>query len=452
MEEATKKARASKKEIFGWAMFDFANQGYTLLITTVIFPVLFTMVIVGDADQGYRLGNLLWSVALAISYLLVVITGPVFGAIMDFSATKKKFLFYSYILTVVSTYALYYVEPGFIMLGVVLLIVSNFAYAVGENFIAAFLTDLGPPEDLGRISGFGWALGYVGGLVSAGFVIVFLGDPTLENFERIRWVGPFAGIFFLITAIPTFLWVKEKGTAQLLPAGYNYLTIGFKRLGDTLREVGRFKDLAVLLLSVFFSMAAIYIVITFAFIYGDQVIGWDSDVRIYMFIIVQITAALGAVFFGILQDKIGAKITYIFTLVLWTVGIILIYITPQLTAFVNQSFDLNWQAQYVFITVAIVAGLSLGSSQSAGRALVGMFSPDTKAAEFFGFWGLSNKLAGVFGLIGLGVLQAQFGLQNAILICALFFILAIIVCVFVKQDRGMKAAEEYNLADKKMQA
>jgi UMF1 family MFS transporter len=452
MEESTKKVRASKKEIFGWAMFDFANQGYTLLITTVIFPVLFTMVIVGDADQGYRLGNLLWSVALAISYLLVVITGPVFGAIMDFSATKKKFLFYSYILTVVSTYALYYVEPGFIMLGVVLLIVSNFAYAVGENFIAAFLTDLGPPEDLGKISGFGWALGYVGGLVSAGFVIVFLGDPTLENFERIRWVGPFAGIFFLFTAIPTFLWVKERGTAQLLPSGYNYLTIGFKRLGDTLREVGRFKDLAVLLLSIFFSMAAIYIIITFAFIYGDQVIGWDSAVRIYMFIIVQITAALGAVFFGILQDKIGAKITYIFTLVLWTLGIILIYITPQLTAFVNQSFDLNWQAQYVFITVAIVAGLSLGSSQSAGRALVGMFSPDTKAAEFFGFWGLSNKLAGVFGLIGLGVLQAQFGLQNAILICALFFILAIIVCVFVKQDRGMKAAEEYNLADKKMQA
>lgn len=86
----------------------------------------------------------------------------------------------------------------------------------------------------------------MGGLVSAGFVIAFLGDPTLENFERIRWVGPFAGIFFLITAIPTFLWVKERGTAQLLPSGYNYLTIGFKRLGDTLREVGRFKDLAVL--------------------------------------------------------------------------------------------------------------------------------------------------------------------------------------------------------------
>ena len=447
MSETRKKPRAPKKEILGWAMFDFANQSYTLLITTVIFPVLFTTVIVGDADDGYRMGNLLWSVALAISYLLVVITGPVFGAIMDFSAAKKKFLFYSYILTVISTCALYYVAPGYILLGVVLMIISNFAYAVGENFIAAFLTDLGPPEDLGKISGFGWALGYVGGLVSAGFVIFFLGDPVLENFERIRWVGPFAGLFFLVTAIPTFLWLKERGTAQLLPQGESYLLVGFKRLGDTLREVGRFKDLGILLISIFFSMAAVYIIITFAFIYGDQVIRWDSDVRIYMFIVVQITAAIGAVFFGILQDKIGAKITYIITLVLWTIGIVMIYGTPQLAAYANSAFGLTWEAQYIFLVVGIVAGVSLGSSQSAGRALVGMFSPDSKSAEFFGFWGLSNKLAGVFGVIGLGVLQAQYGLQNAILFCAVLFILAIIVCIFVKLGRGMQAVEDYNRAN-----
>ncbi len=444
MAKAVRKERASRKEIFGWAMFDFANQGYTLLITTVIFPVLFTMVIVGDADQGYRMGNLLWSVALAISYLIVVVTGPIFGAIMDFTAAKKKFLFYSYILTVISTCALYYVEPGYIMLGVVLLIVSNFAYAVGENFIAAFLTDLGPPEDLGKISGFGWALGYVGGLVSAGFVIFLLGDPTLENFERIRWVGPFAGLFFLFTAIPTFLWVKERGAAQVLPAGVSYLVIGFKRLGDTLREVNKFKDLAVLLVSIFFSMAAIYIIITFAFIYGDQVIGWNADVRILMFIVVQITAAIGAVFFGILQDKIGAKITYIMTLILWTIGIVLIYATPQLSLMANRILGVDWQPQYIFLVVGIVAGLSLGSSQSAGRALVGMFSPDTKAAEFFGFWGLSHKLAGVFGVIGLGLLQAQYGLQNAILFCALLFIIAIGICIFVDQERGIRAVDEYN--------
>ena len=148
--------RASKKEIFGWGMFDFANQSYTLLIITVIFPVLFTTVIVGDAEQDYRMGNLLWSVALATSYFLVVLSGPVFGAIMDYSALKKRFLFYSYALTIIATTLLYFVEPGLVVLGVLLIIISNFAYAIGENFIAAFLPSLGPPKDLGKISGFGW--------------------------------------------------------------------------------------------------------------------------------------------------------------------------------------------------------------------------------------------------------------------------------------------------------
>ncbi len=439
-----KKERASNQEIFAWAMFDFANQGYTLLITTVIFPVLFTTVVVGDHETGYRMGNLLWSAALAIGYALVVITAPIFGAIMDFAAAKKKFLFASYILTIFSTAALYFVEPGFIWLGVILMIVSNFGYATGENFIAAFLTDLGPPEDLGKISGFGWALGYVGGLIAAAFVIGFLGEPSLENFDNIRWVGPFTGVFFLLTAIPTFLWVKERGVGQKLPPGETYVTIGFKRLRATLNDVGRFKDLAILMVSVFFTFAAVYVVITFTFNYGEQVIQWDENTYIIMFIIVQITAALGAGLFGIIQDKIGSKITYIITLALWTVGIILVFATPQITEYFNQTFGFNWEKQHVFLYVGIVTGISLGSSQSASRALVGLFSPETKSAEFFGFWGLSMKLAGVFGLVGLGAIQTVYGLQNAILFCAFLFIMAIIFALFIKEERGRQAVEEYN--------
>lgn len=443
MAQAPKVERAPAKEIFSWAMFDFANQGYTLLITTVIFPVLFTTVIVGDAADDYRLGNLLWSLALAFSYLLVVLTGPLFGAIMDYSAAKKKFLFASYILTIFSTAALYFVEPGFIMAGVVLLVVSNFGYAVGENFIAAFLPDLGPPEQLGAISGFGWALGYLGGMLSAGFVILFLGEPVLENFERIRWVGPFTGVFFLVAAVPTFLFLRERGVPRRLPTGEGYLVVGFKRLGETLREVGRFRDLAILLLSIFFCMAAVYVVITFAFIYGDQVIRWDAGVRIMMFVVVQVTATAGALGFGLLQDRIGALKVYVMTLLLWTTAIFLIYWNPAITLLANRWFGGGWQEQHIFLAAGIVAGLSLGSSQSVGRALVGMFTPGSKAAEFYGFWGLSNKLAGVFGLLGLGLLQSIYGLERAILFCALLFVLAVLVCPFINQRRGQEVVAAY---------
>ena len=436
--------RASNKEIFGWAMFDFANQAYTLLIITVIFPVLFTTVIVGDVDNDFRLGNLLWSVALSVSYFLVVLSGPVFGAIMDYSALKKKFLFYSYLLTIISTALLYFVEPGLVVLGVLLIIISNFAYSIGENFIASFLPSLGPPSDLGKISGFGWALGYLGGLVAAGFVIVYLGDATAENFDRIRWVGPYAAFFFMITAIPTFLWLNEPGARKELPENETFFSMGFKRLGDTLKEIREFRDLGIFLISVFFAMAGIYIVVSFAFIYGDQVVKWDETVRILMFVVVQITAAIGAFSFGFLQDKFGAKIIYNLTLLLWFVGVLGIWAVTDITVWINTTFSTAFEAQYVFLYIGIIAGLSLGSSQSASRALVGLFSPEQKSAEFFGFWGLSNKIAGVFGIIGLGLLQAEFGLQQSVLFCAALFLVAILVCLFVDQTRGEKAADWYH--------
>ena len=435
--------RASKKEIFGWAMFDFANQSYTLLIITVIFPVLFTTVIVGDAEQDYRLGNLLWSVALGVSYFIVVLSGPVFGAIMDYSALKKKFLFYSYALTIVSTTLLYFVEPGLVVLGVTLIIISNFAYAIGENFIAAFLPSLGPPRDLGKISGFGWALGYIGGLCSAGFVIAYLGEPTADNFDRIRWVGPFAALFFMLAAIPTFMWVKEPGARKPLPRGETFYSMGFKRLGETLRMVSKFKDLTVFLVSVFFAMAGIYIVISFAFIYGDQIVKWDESVRVLMFIVVQITAAIGAFAFGFIQDKIGAKLTYNLTLGLWFIGVMGIWGVTDITNWLNSTFEQNYEVQYVFLNIGVIAGLSLGSSQSASRALVGLFTPEQKSAEFFGFWGLANKIAGVVGIIGLGLLQAEFGLHQSVLFCAFLFLAAIVVCFFVNEKRGETAADDF---------
>ncbi|WP_290651731.1 MFS transporter, partial [Aquisalimonas sp.] len=442
--EAPRKERAPRREIFGWAMFDFANQAYTLLIITVVFGDLFTTVIVGDRNDDYRLGNLLWSLALAVSYFLVVVSGPVCGAVMDYSASKKRFLFASYIATVIATALLVFVEPGDIMLGLILIIASNFAYSIGENFIAAFLPDLGPPEDLGKISGFGWALGYIGGLFAAAFTLAFLGDATAENFDRIRWVGPFAAGFFLLAAVPTFVWVRERGVPRPLPAGANYVTLGFRRVADTVRDIARFRDLAIFLTSLLFSMGGIYIIITFAFIYGAQVIGWDEHIRNIMFIVVQIAAAAGALGFGALQDRLGAKRTYLITLTLWVLAILAIWGTPQVTEWINETFGVGWEAQHLFLVVGSLAGVSLGSSQSASRTLVGLFSPEAKAAEFFGFWGLANKLAGMFGIVALGLLQTLVGLHGSILLCAFLFLVAIAICVPVDQARGQEAARRWD--------
>lgn len=436
--------RAPRREIFGWAMFDFANQAYTLLIITVVFGDLFTRVIVGDRGDDYRLGNLLWSIALAASYLMVVVSGPLLGALMDFTARRKHFLFASYVVTIIATGLLYFIEPGYILPAMLLLVISNYAYAVGESFIASFLPGLGPPQDQGRISGFGWALGYVGGLFAAGFTLAVLGEVSAENYARIRWVGPFAAVFFLIAAIPTFAWVRERGIPGRLPSGRGYVGVGIARVRATLEDLRYFRDLSLLMLSVFFAMAGIYIIITFSFIYGAQVIGWDNSVRNIMFIVVQIFAAAGALGFGWVQDHIGARPTYIMTLLLWIVTIGCIYLTPQLAELAGRWLDVELQAQYVFLVAGSLAGASLGSSQSAGRAMVSILSPRDKAAEFFGFWGLAAKLAAVTGILSLGVMQSIIGLHAAILFCIALFVLAVVTCLPLDQARGQRAARRWD--------
>jgi MFS transporter, UMF1 family len=438
------RTRAPKKEIFGWAMFDFANQSYTLLIVTVVFGDLFTRVIVGDAPD-YRYGNFLWSLALSTSYFMVVLCAPVAGAIMDYAAAKKRFLFASYVMTVITTAMLYFVAPGYAMLGVLLILFSNFAYSLSDTFLASFLPDLGPAEDLGKISGFGWALGYVGGMASSVFVLLVLGDVSAENFDRIRWVGPWAAFFFLVAAIPTFLWVRERGRPKTLPVGQTYIGVGIGRVRGTLGRVRAHRDLAVLMVSFLFALSGIMIIVSFSFIYGSQVIGWEEHVRVLMFVVVQISAAVGAISFGLIQDRLGALRTYRITLVMWMAAIALIYFTPAIAVMAGRH-GLAWEAQYVFVVIGTVAGSALGACQSATRTLVGIMAPLHRAAEFFGFWGQTMKLAAIMGVLGIGLLQWAVGLHASILFCLALFVAALIFTRGVDEARG-RAAAEYTEAD-----
>ena len=432
--------KASRREILGWCMFDFANQAYTLLIITVIFGDLYTRLIVGDAPD-YRLGNLMWSLALSLSYLLVVVSAPLLGAIMDHARAKKRMLFASYLLTVASTALLYYVAPGHVWLGFALIVVSNTAYSAGESFIASFLPFLGEREELGRISGLGWALGYAGGLLSAGFVLVFLGEASAENFERMRWVGPFAAVFFLLAAIPTFIWLREPRVGERLPLRLAMARTAYRRLAHTVRSVADLPDLAWLFLSILFAMAGVYVIVAFSFIYGAQVIGWTESTRNLMFIVVQITALLGAVLFGTLQSRLGGRLTYALTLLLWIAAILAIYFVEPMTSGLNAWLGLAMRTEQVFLFAGLLSGLSLGSSQSVGRALVGMFAPESRAAELFGFWGLFSKLAAIFGIFGVGLLQWLLGLQGAVLFCILLFVLALLPLAKIDEARGVRAAQ-----------
>lgn len=425
-------------------MFDFANSSYTTVIITVVFCVIFPRLIVGDGPE-FRLGNLLWSISLSVSNFIVLISAPFLGAVMDYTGTKKRFLFGSCVLTVAACADLYFVDPGDIILGMILIILSGIGFSYSETFISSFLPGLGPPEDLGKISGYAWGLGYFGGLASTAIVIFGLGAGvyTLANFHNLRLVGPATALFFLLAAIPTFLWVKDRTLPRIMPPGENYVTVGIKRLKKTFEDIRDYRDLMILLASFFFAYAGLSIVISFAFIYGDQVVKWSAATQVLMFVITQLTAAAGAVLFGFIQDRWKAKQTFMLTLVIWVVAVSLIYSVNGVTDFLNGLADARIKPESVFLVIGSIAGLGLGSTQSACRAMVGLFSPDTKAGEFFGLWTFTSRLSSIFGLMGLGLLQALLGLHHAVLVCVFFFFTAMIIVAFVDEEHGKTVALEH---------
>jgi len=425
-------------------MYDFANSSYTTVIVTVAYAVVFAQIVVGPDDPTaavpeYRWGNLLWSVALSIAYGITVLLLPLLGAVMDHAGHKKRFLAVATALTVVPTALLFLAGPGMWPLAVVLVVLSNLGFSVGESFIATFLPGLGPPESLGKISGAAWAFGYAGGLVSTAIVVFGLGAPTVENWPMQAWIGPITAAWFLFASIPTFLLIRDRTVPTPLPEGHTLFTIGLHQTIDTVRHLRRYRDLMVFFASYLLAMAGLSIVVAFAFVYGEQVVHWSPMTRTLMFVVTQITAMFGALGFGFLQGRIGDKPTFAITLVVWVGAVLLIWGTEEVAA-ATRAMGLGLSTENVFLVVGCVAGMCLGATQSAGRTLVALYSPPDRTGEFFGLWGVFGKIAAIVGLLSLGSLQAAFGLEKAILATGVFFALAFVVVLFVDDARARATA------------
>ncbi len=424
-----------KKEIFGWAMFDFANSSYTTVIITVVYSVIFPRFIVGDAPD-FKTGNFLWSLALSISYVIAVFAAPAAGKVADKKTRKKSYLALSAIITISATASLYFVSPGCAAAGIILIVISSTGFSVGESLAASFLPSLGPSEKLGKISGIGWGIGYFGGLISTAVVLYIVGDMSFANFESLRLTGPVTALFFAVASVPAFLWLKEPCTTAAASAQREL------SLRKGLASIKRRKDLAILLLSFFASYAGLSIVISFAFIYGDQIISWSSETQALMFVLTQISAAAGSFAFGWIQDRWSPTKTYLMILVLWIAVILMIFRVEAITVLLNKLTGLALSVETVFLGAGSLAGLGLGSLQSASRTLVGLFCPPSRAGEFFGLWGTSSRLAAVTGLMMIGLFQALFGLKDSIIICALFFCIAFFAGMFINESRGIESSTD----------
>ena len=417
--------RVPKKEIFGWAMFDFANSSYTTIIVTVAFSIYFTK-LVAPGEKA----DSLWGLAITISNLIVVACAPVLGAIADDSGRKKLFLGATYLACIFGTAGLYWVLPGQIALALVLFIVSNAAYAFGENLAGAFLPEISTPQNIGKISGFGWGLGYLGGLGSLLLIKPLLdGGFTLDNLPNLRLVWPATAAFFLVAGLFTFALLRERAPRGPRRSLARYAVVGFTRLAESGHALRHFAELVRFLVIFFVFSCGLMSVIAFSSIFAERNLGFTTGELIGLFMLLQVSSALGAAGFGWIQDKVGAKLTIQATLVLW-VGV-------SVAAFLCQTKALFWG-------IGLFAGLGIGSLQSASRGLVGLFSPVTKSGEFFGFWGLASKLAYATGPFLFGLVSSTTGSQRvAILVNGAFFVVGLIGMQWVDQTRGHEAAESW---------
>lgn len=407
-------------------MFDFANSGYTTVVITAIFNAYFVSVVANNESWA----TFAWTASLAASYALIILTAPLVGAYADAYAVKKPLLAISTLGCIVFTALLYFVGKGDIGLAVILIIATNYFFGSGENLIAAFLPELAKNQALGKVSGWGWGLGYLGGIFSLGSCLVYITWAKTLNHEPDQYVPVtmvITAVIFAAASLPTFIYLKERAIPQPHFYGDKVIQESFLRLRSTLANVRQYQDLVRFLICLVFYQAGIQTVIALAAIYAQQVMGFDTQETILVVFLVNFTAALGAFAFGHIQDRLGHLVTIATTLAGWIVMVIIAWLAEDRTTF--------WIA-------ANLAGLCLGASQSAGRALIGLFSPVSRRAEFFGLWGLAVKLSSILGPLTYGSVSwiTDGDHRLAMLITGSYFIIGLLILKQIKVDRGQQAA------------
>ncbi|WP_298928724.1 MFS transporter [uncultured Ramlibacter sp.] len=415
-----------RREVFGWAMYDFANSGYTTVIITAVFAAYF----VGGIAQKAEWATFAWTAALSTSYAIVMLTMPSLGAWADLRAAKKKLLMMVTAGCVLSTAALALAGTGSVALAVALIILSNTFYAWGESLTAAFLPELARPESLGKVSGWGWGFGYFGGMLALG---ISLGYVLWAQKQGIP-ASSFVPVTVLLTAaiygsasLVTFWLLSERAQPNPAAAQQSGLQASLRQLQQTFRQARRYRDFMWLLACAVFYQGGVAVAITLAAIYAEQVIGFEPQETMVLIFVLNLAAAGGAFAWGYLQDRIGHKLALGSTLVGW--------IATCVIAAVSTSKGQFWWA-------AAIAGLCMGSSQSAGRAMAGLFAPPRQLGEFFGLWTFAIRLASVIGPLSYGAIAwATGGNQRiAILSTTVLFFVGLVLLLKVDVARGRAAA------------
>ena len=432
-----------KRAQWGWYLYDFGNSAYAAVVLLAIYSAYFKGSVVGGAE-----GSRLWGIAVGIAMLVSAVISPLLAVIADYSAFKKRFLLIFSSLSWLFTALLFFVRKGDIFTGMLFFVLAEIGYRAGQVFYNSLLTEVANPDEIGKVSANGWAIGSVGGIICLLLVlpaIVLVKGSDLP----VRGAFVFTAIFFLISALPTFLWVKETGERKPLPEGMNYFTLAFSRLGRTVRSVRHFSEFLKFIIAFLIFNDGIVMALDFAAIIGAVLYGMNQTQLIILMIVVQVASVAGAYLSGIIGERTGLMRALYASLLLMLGAVIWMFFNNTLTG---------------FFVIASVAGLALTGVQAVTRTMAGIFAPKGQSAEFYSFFAIAGRTSSfigptIYGLLASGIalrleaqgmdnlLAEQAGQRAGILSIAVFLVVGMLILLTVSDQRARQAAVEYSPAD-----
>ncbi len=385
MNLTAQKDALKKRDRWMWYLYDVGNSAYAAVVILAIYSAYFKEHVVGGVE-----GSRLWGLSVGIAMLVVAVIAPVLGVIADFAGSKKRFLLFFTILSCASTASLFFVEEGDILLGMVLFILAEIGYRGGQVFYNSLLPEIADREDFGKVSGYGWAIGLIGGIVCLFLVLGLV--MTYEGTWIVRFSLVITALYFAIFATPLFLWLQEKAKHQEMQKGENYLSVAVKRLQKTFSSVRDHREFIKYIIAFLIYNDGILMMINFAAIFGVVMFGLVQQQIILFMILIQVTSVIGAFFSGWLTDFISAKKTLVIFLIMMLATVVGLFFNNTLTGF------------YV---IGGMAGLALSSVQAVSRAMVGKLGPPGRSAEFYGFFAVAGRTSSFIGPAVYGWVAAE---------------------------------------------
>jgi MFS transporter, UMF1 family len=428
---------STRRERWAWYLYDFGNSAYASVILLAVYGPYFKEQVVGGAE-----GSRLWGLAVAVAMIVVALASPVLGAIADFSGTKKRFLFLFTAISCVFTAFLFFVQRGDVVAGMLLFIVAEIGYRAAQVYYNGLLPEIAAPKEMGRISGIGWGVGAIGGIVCLLLILPLVTIVGGDLAQRLSLV--LTAAFFALFSAPVFLWLRERARPQPLPPGESYAVVGFKRLWTTFRAARRYGEFLKFMLAFLIYNDGIITVLNFGAIIGAVLFGLDQQMLLFFVLLILVMNGVGSFVFGFLADRTGCKGALALSLLMMLGVVTWLYFT---------------QSQVVFFVIGALAGFAMAGAQSVSRTMVAVLAPQGQSAEFYGLFAVVGRTSSFVGPAIYGWLAAeaalwfqaqgrdplfaeQAGQRLAVLSIAAFLIVGLVLLSRVDERKGRLAAVE----------